>query len=62
VTLQILVDLDLFGDIRRIELALERHSCTEALAWCSENKAALRKAKVGLQIPEVSLVIDQMVT
>jgi len=47
VSLQILVDLDLFSDIRRIETALERHSCTEALAWCSENKAALRKAKVS---------------
>ena len=37
----------LFSDIRRIEDALARHSCTEALAWCSENKAALRKMKVG---------------
>ena len=41
-----LVDIDLFSDIRRIEDALARHSCTEALAWCSENKAALRKVKV----------------
>ncbi len=42
-----LVDIDLFSDIRRIENALNRQSCTEALAWCSENKAALRKVKVG---------------
>ncbi|KAI0656955.1 CTLH/CRA C-terminal to lish motif domain-containing protein [Cubamyces menziesii] len=41
-----LVDIDLFSDIRRIEDALNRKSCTEALAWCSENKAALRKLKV----------------
>ncbi len=43
-----LVDIDLFTDIRRIEDALSRHSCTEALAWCNENKASLRKMKVGL--------------
>ncbi|KAL5480789.1 FYV10 [Sanghuangporus weigelae] len=44
-----LVDIDLFTDIRRIEDALRRHSCTEALAWCSENKPALRKAKNTLE-------------
>lgn len=45
--LQTLVDIDLFSDIKRIEGALARHSCTEALAWCSENKTALRKMKVA---------------
>jgi hypothetical protein len=35
-------------DIRRIEEALGRHSCSEALLWCSENKNALRKFKVPL--------------
>ena len=44
---QSLVDIDLFTDIRRIEGALQAHSCTEALAWCSENKVALRKIKVS---------------
>jgi len=44
---QTLVDIDLFSDIKRIEDALARHSCVEALAWCSENKAALRKTKVN---------------
>ncbi|PIL23547.1 transporter [Ganoderma sinense ZZ0214-1] len=44
-----LVDVDLFSDIRRIEDALARKSCTEALAWCSENKAALRKLKNTLE-------------
>jgi len=43
------VDIDLFTDIRRIEVALSRHSCTEALAWCSENKTALRKIKSTLE-------------
>ena len=47
--LQKLVDTDLFSDIRRIEDALRRHSCTEALTWCSENKGALRKAKNTLE-------------
>jgi macrophage erythroblast attacher len=41
-----LVDIDLFSDIKRIEGALSRHSCSEALAWCSENKTALRKQRV----------------
>ncbi|OCH85764.1 hypothetical protein OBBRIDRAFT_797832 [Obba rivulosa] len=44
-----LVDIDLFSDIRRIEEALRRQSCTEALAWCSENKNALRKIKNTLE-------------
>ncbi|KAI0350872.1 hypothetical protein OH77DRAFT_1430492 [Trametes cingulata] len=44
-----LVDIELFSDIRRIEDALNRKSCTEALAWCSENKAALRKLKNTLE-------------
>ncbi|KAJ3566386.1 hypothetical protein NP233_g7042 [Leucocoprinus birnbaumii] len=47
--IQTLVDIDLFSDIKRIEDALTRHSCTEALAWCSENKAALRKIKSTLE-------------
>lgn len=45
--IQTLVDIELFTDIRRIEDALSKHSCTEALTWCSENKTALRKIKVG---------------
>jgi len=44
-----LVDVDMFMDIRRIELGLVNHSCTEALAWCNENKAALRKIKSTLE-------------
>ncbi|KAF9494995.1 hypothetical protein BDN71DRAFT_1448120 [Pleurotus eryngii] len=44
-----LVDIDLFMDIRRIEDALSHQSCTEALAWCSKNKTALRKIKSTLE-------------
>ncbi|KAF8960325.1 CTLH/CRA C-terminal to lish motif domain-containing protein [Flammula alnicola] len=47
--IETLVDIELFSDIRRIEEALARHSCTEALAWCSENKTALRKIKSTLE-------------
>ncbi|KAA1472045.1 hypothetical protein DENSPDRAFT_838193 [Dentipellis sp. KUC8613] len=47
--IETLVDIDLFMDIRRIEDALGRHSCAEALAWCSENKSALRKLKSTLE-------------
>lgn len=43
------MDIDLFIDIRRIENSLKSHCCTEALTWCSENKAALRKAKSTLE-------------
>lgn len=44
-----LVDIELFTDVRRIEQALARGSCTEALAWCAENKSALRKIKSTLE-------------
>ncbi|KAJ6595694.1 CTLH/CRA C-terminal to lish motif domain-containing protein [Mycena vulgaris] len=47
--IETLVDIDLFSDIKRIEGALARYSCTEALAWCSENKNALRKMKSTLE-------------
>ncbi|KAF8591289.1 hypothetical protein K439DRAFT_1650826 [Ramaria rubella] len=48
-SIEALVDIDLFSEIHRIEDALRNHSCTEALAWCSENKAALRKIKSTLE-------------
>ncbi|KAF8521027.1 CTLH/CRA C-terminal to lish motif domain-containing protein [Gautieria morchelliformis] len=47
--IEALVDIDLFSEIHRIEDALRNHSCTEALAWCSENKSALRKIKSTLE-------------
>ncbi|KAI6116331.1 CTLH/CRA C-terminal to lish motif domain-containing protein [Pisolithus sp. B1] len=47
--IETLVDIDLFMDIHRIESALRRHSCVEAIAWCSENKTALRKIKSTLE-------------
>jgi len=47
--IETLVDIDPFTDIRRIEDALAKHSCTEALAWCNENKSVLRKVKSTLE-------------
>ncbi|KAF8637855.1 hypothetical protein AX17_002481 [Amanita inopinata Kibby_2008] len=47
--IETLVDIDLFTDIKRIEDALSHHSCAEALAWCNENKASLRKMKSTLE-------------
>jgi len=40
-----LVDIGLFYDIHKVEEALRKHSCTEALMWCSQNKTALSKMK-----------------
>lgn len=47
-------------EIKRIEDALRNHSCTEALAWCNENKAALRKAKVSQLHSLQYHVVDRM--
>lgn len=53
------MDIELFSEIRRIEEALNRQSCTEALAWCSENKAALRKVKVStIRLCQLQLVLS----
>ncbi|KAJ7792959.1 hypothetical protein B0H14DRAFT_3094099 [Mycena olivaceomarginata] len=56
--IETLVDIDLFSDIKRIEGALSRHSCSEALAWCSENKTALRKQKSTLEIIELRAPVN----
>ncbi|TKY85567.1 hypothetical protein EX895_005729 [Sporisorium graminicola] len=60
--IQDLVDLQLFEEVARIEDSLcppgwntnaeeeeRRPSCTLALAWCSENKATLRKIRTPLE-------------
>lgn len=41
------MDIKLFAELAKIENALvERHSCTEGLAWCGENRGTLKKTKV----------------
>ncbi|KAG8718739.1 GID complex subunit containing RING finger motif [Ceratobasidium sp. 394] len=47
--LEALVDTELFAEIRRVEDALRDQKCAVALAWCSENKAALKKMKNSLE-------------
>ncbi|OCF42887.1 macrophage erythroblast attacher isoform 1 [Kwoniella heveanensis CBS 569] len=45
-----LVDVKLFAELAKIETALvEKHSCTEALAWCGENRGTLKKTKNNLE-------------
>ncbi|RKP14673.1 CTLH/CRA C-terminal to lish motif domain-containing protein [Piptocephalis cylindrospora] len=44
-----LVDGDLFRVSLTITQALEGHSCAEALQWCSDNRAALRKIQHPLE-------------
>ncbi|KDQ20772.1 hypothetical protein BOTBODRAFT_26790 [Botryobasidium botryosum FD-172 SS1] len=44
-----LVDIELFAEVRSVEEALNRRSCAEALAWCSDNKMGLRKMKSTLE-------------
>lgn len=41
-----LVDIELFEQTKVVEDSLRLYGCTECLAWCNENKTALRKAKV----------------
>ncbi|CAE6482522.1 unnamed protein product [Rhizoctonia solani] len=45
--LELLVDTELFAEIRKVEDALREQKCAVALAWCSENKAALKKMKAS---------------
>jgi len=45
--LQDLVDIDLFLELQRIERSIQAGSCSEALAWCGENRGTLKKMKVG---------------
>jgi macrophage erythroblast attacher len=44
--LQDLVDIDIFVDARKVVDALLKKDCSEALAWCAENKSKLKKGKV----------------
>ncbi|CAK9786105.1 hypothetical protein CC85DRAFT_283788 [Cutaneotrichosporon oleaginosum] len=45
-----LVDIKLFAELVRIETALlEKHSVTEALAWCGENRGTLKKQESDLE-------------
>ena len=58
-----MVDVELFAQSSRIEEALSKHSCTECLQWCLDNKSNLRKMKVGgavsfLCVPSSKFVLE----
>lgn len=40
------MDIDLFLELVQIEASLASGSCTEALAWCGENRGSLKKTAV----------------
>lgn len=40
------MDIDIFLEARKVLDALRNRDCSEALAWCSENKTRLKKSKV----------------
>ena len=46
-----LVDLEVFVQCHQIEESLKGGSTAEALAWCSENRALMKKANVRSQNP-----------
>lgn len=46
---QDLVELELFAQAKKVLDALRGCSCTAALAWASENRARLKKAKSKLE-------------
>lgn len=43
--IQELVDIDIFSDAKRVIQSLQNRDCSEALAWCMENKSRLKKSK-----------------
>ena len=43
-----LVDISIFKQCRNIEQSLLNKSTTECLAWCAENRSALKKMEVSL--------------
>ncbi|KAL7408908.1 CTLH/CRA C-terminal to lish motif domain-containing protein [Mrakia frigida] len=44
-----LVDIDLFLELQRIEKSIQAGSCSDALAWCGENRGTLKKMKNTLE-------------
>ncbi|KAH7442534.1 hypothetical protein KP509_03G092900 [Ceratopteris richardii] len=43
--IQDLVDIDIFLDAKKVIQCLRNKDCSEALAWCAENKSKLKKSK-----------------
>ena len=43
------MDVHVFLAARRVVQSLRRHDCSEALAWCEENRAKLKKSRSKLE-------------
>ncbi|CAM6095227.1 unnamed protein product [Calypogeia fissa] len=43
--IQDLADIEIFLDARKVVEALRNRDCSDALAWCADNKSKLKKAK-----------------
>lgn len=54
-----LVDLGVFEEARKIEDALRRGEVKEALAWCGENRNALKKGNVSVRCRWECLACEQ---
>ncbi|GAM20646.1 hypothetical protein SAMD00019534_038210, partial [Acytostelium subglobosum LB1] len=53
-----LVDIDVFLSSKKVISGLEKHDCTEALAWCNENRSKLKKIDSTM---EFSLRIQEFI-
>ena len=54
-----LVDLDVFVQCYAIEQSLRRGSTTECLAWCLENRPAMKKMNVSADVLTGQCMVDQ---
>lgn len=54
-----LVDLDVFVQCYAVEQSLRRRSTAECLAWCLENRPALKKMSVSAAIRTGQHAVDQ---
>ena len=47
--MQQLVDAHIFREADRVLEGLKNHDCSEALAWCNDNKSKLKKIRSKLE-------------
>ncbi|KAH7442533.1 hypothetical protein KP509_03G092900 [Ceratopteris richardii] len=57
--IQDLVDIDIFLDAKKVIQCLRNKDCSEALAWCAENKSKLKKSKLLFDSKQWDDLIDQ---
>ena len=56
-----LVDVDLFTQYHQIEQSLRNGSTTEALAWCLDHKASLKKTSVSYACLETRAAVRDLI-